>query len=120
MLHTQQMDCIAQLLLRVVPHDNQNRGCLGDCLVTQPHELIISVCSFFFEAALVIEAQKENLVPWYERTDFDLPSEEEEDEKERLVKGRRKGSKKIPKKENPDHNECGFTYPLDVWCLLAQ
>lgn len=92
----------------------------GDCLVTWPHELTISVCSFFFEAALVVEAQKENLVPWYERTDFDLPSEEEEDEKERLVKGRRKGSKKTPKKENPDHYEYGFTYPLDVWCLLAQ
>ena len=92
----------------------------GDCHFTWPHELIISVCSFFFEAALVVEAQKENLVPWYERTDFDLPSEEEEDEKERLVKGIRKGSKKTPKKENPDHNEYGFTYPLDVWCLLAQ
>jgi len=75
-------------------------------------------------ATLVSEADKENTVPWDERTDFDSLSEEEgENEPTLEKKTRSKGSKKNARKKdvaNADSSECGFTYPLDVWCLLAQ
>ena len=80
---------------------------------------------FFVVAAdIVVEAEKENAVPWYDRTDFDSLSEEEEGEKQPAAETKitSKGLKKNSKKKeiaNAECDECGFTYPLDVWCLLA-
>lgn len=74
-------------------------------------------------ASIVRDQEKENTAPWYERTDFDS---EGEDEQERATEGEiraaSKGLKKNSKKKvvvGAESTECGVTYPLDVWCLLA-
>ena len=79
---------------------------------------------FYSIAALVSDQGKENTVPWFERTDFDS---EGEDEQERAIEGKikaaSKGLKKNSKKKvvpSVESTECGVTYPLDVWCLLAR
>lgn len=81
---------------------------------------------FLSAAAMVSEAEKENAVPWYDRTDFDSMSEEESGKEpvtEVKNRSRSKGLKKNSKKKDVaavESSECGFTYPLDLWCLLAQ
>ena len=86
---------------------------------------------FLFTAAIVDEAEKENMIPWYDRTDFDSLSDGEDDDKsstdinarqQTISTSRSKGSKKKRKKDTPCAApiENGLTYPLDIWCLLAQ
>ncbi|XP_078346080.1 transmembrane protein 183-like isoform X2 [Oculina patagonica] len=89
---------------------------------------------FSSSAAIVSEAEKENMIPWYERTDFDtdfdsLSAEEGECESPAVVNtqdkttSRSRGSKKNAKKKDitcKESDECGLIYPLDVWCLLAE
>ena len=79
--------------------------------------------SSLLAAALVVEAEKENAVPWYERTDFDSEDEaEQEQATEATARSASKELKKNVKKDvaSVESVKCGFTYPLDVWCLLAQ
>ncbi|KAJ7373675.1 hypothetical protein OS493_011284 [Desmophyllum pertusum] len=80
-------------------------------------------------AAMVSEAEKENTVLWYDRTDFDSLSAEEgehessaDENAQEKTTSRSKGSKKNAKKKNApcvESSDCGLMYPLDVWCLLA-
>ena len=82
------------------------------------------VCFALLAAALVSEAEKENAVPWYERTDFD--SEDEGEQKPATEAKTGSTSKELKKKNlkkdvtSVESPECGFAYPLDVWCLLAE
>lgn len=78
---------------------------------------------------MVSEAEKENTVLWYDRTDFDSLSAEEgehessaDENAQEKTTSRPKGSKKNAKKKNApcvEFSDCGSIYPLDVWCLLA-
>lgn len=84
---------------------------------------------FFFTAAMVSEAEEEN-IPWYDRTDFDSLSPEEDEVESSVdvitqekLKSRSRGSKKNAKKKDvtdEKFSDCGLIYPLDVWCLLAK
>lgn len=91
----------------------------------------LKACDMYvpFTAAIVTEAEKENMIPWYDRTDFDSLSDEEDEkssigihEQQSTSISRSQRSKRKTKKDTP-HTECnknGLLYPLDIWCLLAQ
>lgn len=81
-------------------------------------------------ASLVCKHEKEDIVPWYERTDFDSEVEDEdededeekptEEEKNRSTLTGRKKNVNLKAVVNGESSDDTVTYPLDVWCLLAQ
>lgn len=78
--------------------------------------------------AIVIEAEEENMIPWYDRTDFDSVSDEEDEKPSSGNHEQQTTSTSTPQrlkrktKDAPctECNQNGLLYPLDVWCLLAQ
>lgn len=79
---------------------------------------------FSSAAAIVSDAELENMIPWYDRTDFDSSSDEEGELESSADKTMSRSKRSKNKKKNnvtgDESSECGLIYPLDVWCLLAK
>ena len=83
------------------------------------------LCTYFSSAAAIVsDAELENMIPWYDRTDFDSSSAEEGELESSVDKTMSRSKRSKSKKKNnvtgDDSSECGLIYPLDVWCLLAK